>query len=631
LAALRSYLGNIRAPEFPPGLEWFNTPQPLTLAALRGKFVLLDFWTYGCINCIHVIPDLKRLEALYPDALVVIGVHSAKFANEGQAENLRRIIQRYELEHPVVNDPAFRVWQAYTVRAWPTTVLIDPRGRVIGMHSGEGVYDAFASQLAEAVAQAEREGTLSRAPLPLSLERASASDTPLRFPGKVLVDAASERLFISDSGRHRVVIATLDGQVRDVIGSGEPGLADGPFEGAQLHTPQGLALDGEALYIADTENHALRLADLRGRAVRTVVGDGVLAYHRSGALPVAQARLNSPWDLALLGRTLYIAMAGTHQLWALPLGGDTIAPFAGSGAEGLVDGPLALAALAQPSGLTTDGQQLYFADAEASAIRLAETGPRPQVRTLVGIGLFDFGDVDGVPPQARLQHALAVCYHEGALYVADTYNHKIKRLEQPSRRVTTLAGTGLPGWQDGSLTAARFYEPGGLSAAAEKLYVADTNNHAIRVVHLAAQQVSTLALQDPQGLLERGASAPTGVALSLPPQQVRPGRGRVILRLGLPPGHHLTAGAPSLLSWEESDGLVTLDGAREIALEGQRFPLSMPATFREGEGFWRGEVTLYYCARQGAVCQVYRARLALPLTVTPNAAHADLQVPIRIP
>jgi thiol-disulfide isomerase/thioredoxin len=116
----------VRAPEFPAGMQWLNTATPLRLADLRGKIVLLDFWTYCCINCMHIIPELTALERKYPNELVVIGVHSAKFHNEGDSENIRQAILRYEIQHPVVNDRDFRIWRSYAVRAWPTLMVIKP-------------------------------------------------------------------------------------------------------------------------------------------------------------------------------------------------------------------------------------------------------------------------------------------------------------------------------------------------------------------------------------------------------------------------------------------------------------------------------------------------------------------------
>src|SRR2546421_206595 len=247
--------GRVRAPELEGGRGWLNTDAPLTLAALRGKVVLLDFWTYGCVNCMHVIPDLKRLEEKYAKQLVVIGVHSAKFENEKETENIRRIILRYGLEHPVVNDADFRIWNAYAVNAWPTLVLIDADGYVVGQLAGEGHYDVLDRAVSQLVEDARKRGTLNETPLKLALERAKTGDLPLAFPGKILADERSERLFIADSNHNRVVVTRLDGTLLDTVGTGSRGARDGTFESASFQRPQGLALDGDALYVADTENH----------------------------------------------------------------------------------------------------------------------------------------------------------------------------------------------------------------------------------------------------------------------------------------------------------------------------------------------------------------------------------------
>src|ERR1051325_1475016 len=253
----------VRAPEITGGRGWLNTDKPLSLAALKGKVVLLDFWTYGCINCMHIIPDLKRLEHKYPNELVVIGVHSAKFDNEKDTENIRRIILRYEIEHPIVNDADFNIWRAYAVDAWPTRYLIDPAGYVIGKLSGEGGYEALDKAIGESIAEFRKRGELNEAPLKLVLEKAKVGDLPLAFPGKILADARNDRLFIADSDHNRIVITRLDGTLVDVIGNGQHGMSGGPFSEATFFRPQGMALDGDKLYVADTENHLIRQIDLK--------------------------------------------------------------------------------------------------------------------------------------------------------------------------------------------------------------------------------------------------------------------------------------------------------------------------------------------------------------------------------
>lgn len=632
MASPRNYHGNVRAPDFPPDAQWLNTGRPLSLADLRGKLVLLDFWTYGCINCMHIIPDLKRLEALYPNELVVIGVHSAKFANEGDLDNIRQVALRYELEHPIVNDRDFRIWRAYAARAWPTTVLIDPRGRVLAAHSGERVWEAYHELIADAVRRYDEEGILDRTPVDLTPERLTAPETGLRFPGKVLADEAGDRLFIADSNHHRIVVCDLDGTVRDVIGSGAAGLLDGAFGEARLNKPQGMALDDGRLYIADTENHAVRVADLEARTLETVAGDGTMTY---GALRsrAKDAKLNSPWDLVLVGRSLYIAMAGTHQLWRLDLDEGIVEPYAGSGREALLDGPLARAGMAQPSGLATDGKVLYVADSEASAVRTADLAPKGYLRTIIGEGLFEFGDVDGAWPAARLQHALGITYYRGTLYVADTYNHKIKVVDPAGATSTTLLGTGRAGWRDGAGDQAEFYEPGGISGARGALYVADTNNHAIRVADLEARRVDTLVLHDPDGrLVETGQHEGLPV-LRLPEQRVRPGHGRIHLVVQLPEGYKVNDEAPSTIQWRKvGDGFLELpEGEATTNLVGRAFPVDLDVDLRPGTGLLQGELSLYYCRETDVgLCLIEQARVEVPVVVTEEAEPRDIAVDIPV-
>ena len=485
----------VRAPEITGGQGWLNTDKPLSLAALKGKVVLLDFWTYGCINCIHIIPDLKKLEEKYANQLVVIGVHSAKFQNEKETENIRRIILRYEIEHPVYNDSEYAVWQSYGVRAWPTQVLIDPAGYVIGGVSGEGNYEVIDQAIAKTVEEFRKKGELNEEPLKLVLERAKVGDLPLAFPGKILADANRDRLFIADSNHNRIVITKLDGTLVETIGTGDDGAADGPFDKATFYRPQGMALAGDNLYVADTENHLLRRVDLKTRTVETIAGTGQQSreYFKTG--PARTVALNSPWDLQLVGRVLYIAMAGPHQIWKMDLDKNEVSTFAGSGREARLDGPLLQSGFAQPSGITTDGKTLYIADSESNIIRAIDIAGGT-VKTIVGGDLFEFGDVDGSGDDVRLQHPLGVLSFGDKLLIADTYNHKIKQLDPKKETVTTLFGTGKPGQQDG--TPASFYEPGGLALANDKLYIADTNNHAIRVVDLKTKRASTLRHQRSQ-------------------------------------------------------------------------------------------------------------------------------------
>jgi len=495
----------VRAPEFTGAVEWFNVSSPLTLRALRGKVILLDFWTYGCVNCMHILPDLKRLEEKYRDELVVIGVHSAKFSNEGQSENIRRIIVRYEIEHPVANDSAFAIWKAYGARAWPTQVLIDPEGYVVATASGEGHAEGFDRAIAAVIHVFDERRAIDRRPLPMALERDRVRTSLLAFPGKVLADEVSGRLFVADSSHHRLLVTTLDGRVLQVIGRGRSpdgrtsgaGRADGDFAEAQFYRPQGLAFDAhrQQLYVADTENHLIRVADLTTRRVSAVAGTGRPAAWGGLGGAALETSISSPWDLALSDRLLFVAMAGTHQIWVVDLDRQLAMPYAGSGREARVDGAIDDAAFAQPSGLALGAGRLFVADAESNIIRAIALPPMNEVVTLAGGDLFEFGDTDGVGDAARLQHPLGVAWVAGRLFIADTYNHRIRTLDPASRCVEAFAGAGRPGWSDGSAGDASFDEPGGLAGTADAVYVADTNNHAIRRIGLADGRVTTIAVR----------------------------------------------------------------------------------------------------------------------------------------
>jgi sugar lactone lactonase YvrE len=481
-----------KAPELEGGVGWLNTAGPVRIKDLKGKVVVLDFWTYCCINCIHTLPDLAKLEKKYANELVVVGVHSAKFNTEKGTENIRKAILRYEINHPVVNDAEMKIWRAYGANSWPTLVLIDPEGYVVGQDSGEGLYPVLDKAIGRLIEIHKERKTLNERPLRFELARhQEKGDSPLFFPGKVLADAAGKRLFIADSTHHRIVITDLAGKKIAAAGVGEPGKADGAFDKASFNDPQGMALKGETLYVADRKNHLIRALDLKAKTVTTVAGTGQQGQDRwKGGAPRAVG-LNSPWDLLLHGDTLYVAMAGHHQIWALDLKRDRLTPFAGNGRENIRDGGLAEANFAQPSGLTTDGKTLYVADSEVSAVRAVPLDGRGEVRTIVGEGLFEFGDTDGEGDKVRLQHALGVAYHDGKLYVADTYNSKVKVIDPEKRTARTFLGGEERGW----LATPLLNEPAGISYADGKLYLADTNAHRIRVIDLKTKAVSTLKLQ----------------------------------------------------------------------------------------------------------------------------------------
>jgi thiol-disulfide isomerase/thioredoxin len=618
----------IRAPELKGDHGWLNTDKPLSLSALKGKVVLLDFWTYGCINCIHIIPDLKKLEKKYPNELVVIGVHSAKFDNEKEIENIRRIVLRYEIEHPIVNDSDFVIWRSYAVSAWPTRYLIDPAGYVIGKLSGEGGYEALDKAIADTIAEFRKRGELNEAPLKLVLERAKVGDLPLAFPGKVLADQKSNRLFIADSDHNRIVIAGLDGNLIGTIGTGTHGAQDGSFDQASFYRPQGMALDGDTLYVADTENHLIRAIDLQAKTVKTIAGTGEQSRQFGESGPARQVALSSPWDIQLVGRALYIAMAGLHQIWKLDLDKQYLSVFAGSGREARIDGPVNDAGFAQPSALATDGQTLFASDAEANIIRAITLGPNPKVRTLVGGDLFDFGDTDGSGDEVRLQHPLGLARWNDKLLIADTYNHRIKLLDPSARSVKGFAGSGKPGQADGLKSS--FYEPGGLAVAGDKLYVADTNNHAIRVVDLKTKETKTLPIQ---GLLPPSSSqtetttvetTPNAEEIKLPLQRIHAGEATLLINVDLPAGYHLNPAAPQRYRVSIEKNAQTISIRSEDAagsVKGSRLPIRIPAkASMAGTAEIRASFTFVYCREDNTgTCRIRTLVWQAPVEITNDA------------
>ncbi|MFE2226976.1 NHL domain-containing thioredoxin family protein [Streptomyces kronopolitis] len=429
----------VRAPELIGKGGWLNTgDKELTLSDLRGRIVVLDFWTFCCVNCLHVLDELRALEERHRDTVVIIGVHSPKFVHEAEHQAVVDAVERYEVEHPVLDDPELATWKQYAVRAWPTLVVIDPEGYVVAQHAGEGHAHAIEKLVEELEAAHTAKGTLRRGDGPYVPPEPVATD--LRFPGKA-VRLPHGGFLVSDTTRHQLVELAADGeQVLRRIGSGERGLTPDSF-----NEPQGLALlpDGRVA-VADTVNHALRVFDPESGTLETVAGTGTQWWQGSPTSgPAREVALSSPWDLAWWRDRLWIAMAGVHQLWTYDPATGTVEVAAGTTNEGLVDGPAAEAWFAQPSGLAASGERLWVADSETSAVRWVEpdeSGDGYVVRTAAGTGLFDFGHRDGPAGQALLQHPLGVtALPDGSVAVADTYNHALRRYDPVSGEVTTLA------------------------------------------------------------------------------------------------------------------------------------------------------------------------------------------------
>jgi thiol-disulfide isomerase/thioredoxin len=445
-------VSRVRAPQL-TGRGWLGTGgEQLDLGELKGKFVLLDFWTFCCINCLHVLDELRDL-GKFDDVLVTVGVHSPKFSHEADADALAAAVERYDVDHPVLDDPKLETWRSYGARAWPTLVLIDPEGYIIAHMSGEGHGEALGEALEALIPEYEARGTLRRGDSPyVPPERA---DEALRFPSKALWLEATETLLVADAGHHSLAELGADGTVVRRIGSGERGLVDGPAVQARFAEPSGLTLlpadvaaqVGYDVVVADTVNHALRGVSLSDGAVVTVAGTGEQGQVRpvaAGPDAATMVPLSSPWDVAWdeARRAVIVAMAGVHQLWLFDPAAHTVGALAGTGNEGLLDGAAARAWMAQPSGLAMDSAgRCWIADSETSALRVLDQ--EGILTTAVGQGLFDFGHVDGPAAEARFQHPLGVAVlNDTSVAVADTYNGAIRVYNTVTDSVSTLA-TGL--------------------------------------------------------------------------------------------------------------------------------------------------------------------------------------------
>lgn len=415
----------VRAPELSARGGWLNTAEPLSLVSLRGKIILLDFWTFCCANCLHVLDELRPLEDRYRDVLVVVGVHSPKFAHEADHAAVAAAVERYEVHHPVLDDPELSLWRQYAVRAWPTLVVIDPEGYVVAQAAGEGQVSALDRIIGELVATHEAKGTLHRGDGPYVPPKPAATD--LRFPAKAI--ALPESLLVADAGHHQLVELAKDGStVLRRFGSGRRGTADGTAP--EFAEPGGLTLlpDGDVV-VADTANHVLRRVRLTDGETTTI------PLHLDGVPDVL-----SPWDVAwwpALGKVA-IAAAGVHLLLSWDPATGEVAILAGTTVEGLKDGPAHEGWLAQPSGLAADGDRLWFVDAETSSLRYLDV--EGVLHTVIGEGLFDFGHVDGLAANARLQHPLGVTLlPDGSVAISDTYNGAVRRYDPASEEVSTLA------------------------------------------------------------------------------------------------------------------------------------------------------------------------------------------------
>lgn len=613
---------------FDGSTAWLNVTRPLAKADLDGRVVVIDFWTSCCINCLHTLPVLAALEKKHAGkGLLVVGVHSPKFDAETENERLRAAIAENEIAHPVAVDGQMKVWNAWSAKSWPTIVVLDAHGRVISRRSGEPDKEELDSTVAAALDEAKREGILKTGAI-AGLAPEAKDTGPLAFPGKVIALANGD-VAISDTLHHRVVFSDAAFKVKDVVGSGLSGAKDGTYGEASFDKPQGLAEGGDLVYVADVENHVIRVIDRKAKTVSTVAGKGELAHTILKAKGKGrETALRSPWDLAFTGGLLYVALAGSHQIAVFDPKDGTIAPFAGDGSERRVDGKGLEAAFAQPSGLATDGKTLWVADSETSSIRAINLASR-EVKTVVGKDLFVFGDVDGAAEKVRLKHPLGLVYgapkgEQAGLWVVDTYNSKVKRIDVTTGSTRTYAKD--------------LFEPSGIALVASTLVVTDSKHH--RLARVAENKVDALTVDGltapARGIaVDAGAPAPAQKLEKVEIDEVHirpdaPTNVRVVWKA--PPGTAVNDEAPFRVRWNRSEGLS--EPPADVKSTGNKVKDGFSIVVKPMKGTpvatLDGEIDIVICdSATHAVCVPVKRALELGFkTVKDASADAKVEIPL---
>ena len=631
-----------RALDFYGATAWLNVERPVTPADLDGRVVVVDFWTSCCINCLHTLPILSALEKKHAGAgLVVIGVHSPKFDVESEQERLRSAIAENDIAHPVAVDGSMKIWTRWKAQGWPTIVVLDAKGRIVWTKSGEPKPAELGDVVSAALDEATREGILKRGPIPgLKIE---APDTgPLAFPGKI-VALSGGGFALSDTGHHRIVILDRDFAVKDVVGTGLAGATDGGYAEASFKKPQGIAELGDLLYVADTENHLVRAIDPKKKTVTTVAGTGVLGGARlEGKTPSRIVSLRSPWDLLVIDGALWIALAGSHQLGLYDPTDQTVALVAGNGAERRADGAALDASFAQPSGLATDGTTVWIADSETSSIRAVAVASK-SVKTVVGKDLFVFGDKDGSADLVRLEHPLGVAYGapgpkgaRPAVWIADTYNSKIKRIEPATGSTRTVVG---------ARTHEALFEPSGLLVVGAGLVVVDTRHHRLARVVIDAEgngkvePITIRGLGSPtRGIAVAGASDAGGLPplelVEIPEVRIRADAvTKVKVAWRAPPGTGVNEDAPFRVRWNRSDGLI--DAPKDVKATGsaakEGFTVDVKPMTGAPNATLGGEIDLVVCdVKTHSSCVPVRRKLELGFIVAKDAL-TDAKVTVPLP
>ena len=469
--------------------EWLNSTRNIESGDLENRVILLDFWTYSCVNCLHTISEIKKLEAEFGDRLTVIGVHSGKFDNEKGTDSIKKAILKYDIAHLVVNDTNFKIWNSFKASSWPTLILIDPKGRITKKYQGKIVPTTIHDDIKNLITKYKYQLTSDR--LPIVLEKNKVVDYVLKFPAKIKFardfsyknSGKTNALIISNTEKHNIIVTALNGETLLEIGSGNMGFEDGNINNATFNSPRGLLFKDNTLYVADTGNHALRRIDFKTGEVKTIAGTGIRGDIINTENKVEEVLLASPWDLEFFPdkNNIIIANAGTHQLLKYNLSKRTISPFAGNGTEDSIDGQYPKNSLAQPTGLSAASEKLYFVDSASSSLRVVDKSG--EVKTLIGKGLLEFGNKNGNSKEALLQHPTGLTADDSAIYIADTFNHAIRKYNVKTKEISDYSGS-VRGDGIGNKKSINYNEPEAIISVLDKFYIADTNNN--RIIELGA-------------------------------------------------------------------------------------------------------------------------------------------------
>lgn len=593
-------------------LDWINVSKHLTNKDLENRVVLLDFWTYACVNCMQVLPEIQKLEEQFGDKITVIGIHSGKFNNEKNTVAIRNAVLKYNIKHAVVNDADFKIWKNFGVEAWPTLILINPKGDVEKVYAGEGNANAITNDVKKLISKYSLQ--LSKTDLPIALESAKAVGHVLQYPAKIAYAknfsykniVKTSALLIADSSANKIDIASLNGAILLEVGSGQAGFRDGDISSAQFKSPKGLLYRDNILYVADTGNNALRKVDFKNNQVSTLIGTGVRGLPINSEISVKNAAKNfdlaSPWDLEFFPdqNNIIIANAGTHQLIKYNITQAKLSPFAGSGSEDIVDGKYPRNALAQTSGLSAFGGKLYFVDSETSSLRVADKNG--EVKTLVGKGLFVFGHQNGSASVALMQHPVGLVADDTGVYIADTHNNIIRKYNLATGTLSDYSGN-MRGDGLGSAKNTSYNEPEAIISVLDKFYIADTNNNRIVTLNRASGNSVLLDTVPPlkmpkEGMLEYLPN------LEKIPSQIVKSDSDVTLSFVMKPGWKINESAPSFFN------LVEIRNKKEATLISRMDwsviksgSVKLPKLSSKREYYLQGAV--YYCQdKANALCLI---------------------------